>query len=66
MPPPKGGFIEAIQSKVAGKHTSCDMALSCHGITGGWMRVTDLNMTDISQQCPSGLMERNDSPDIHV
>ena len=44
----------------------CDMTLSCLGITGGWMRVIDLNMTDISQQCPSGLMERNDSPNIRT
>ena len=30
------------------------------------MRVTDLNMTGISQQCPSGLMELNDSPNIRT
>ena len=37
----------------------CDMTLSCGNITGGWMRVAELNMTDTSQQCPSGgLVER--------
>ena len=37
----------------------CDMTLSCGNITGGWMRVAELNMTDNSQQCPSGgLVER--------
>ena len=41
----------------------CDMTLSCGNITGGWMRVAELNMTDLdtSQQCPSNLVERNDS-----
>ena len=39
----------------------CDMTLSCGNITGGWMRVAELNMTDTSQQCPSDLMEINDN-----
>ena len=39
----------------------CDMTLSCGGVTGGWMRVAELNMTDTSEQCPSGLVERNDN-----
>ena len=33
----------------------CDMTRSCGGVTQGWMRVADLDMTDSSQQCPSGL-----------
>ena len=39
----------------------CDMTLSCGGVTGGWLRVAQLDMTDSSQQCPSGLLERIDS-----
>ena len=39
----------------------CDMTLSCGGVTGGWLRVTELDMTDSSHQCPSGLLERIDS-----
>ena len=35
----------------------CDMSLSCGGVTGGWMRVAELDMTNSSHQCPSGLME---------
>ena len=38
----------------------CDMTLSCGNITGGWMRVAELNMTDTSQQCPNSLVERTD------
>ena len=39
----------------------CDMTLSCGNITGDWMRVAELNMTDTSQQCPSGLVENNET-----
>ena len=38
----------------------CDMTRSCGGVTGGWMRVFELDMTNDSHQCPSGLIERND------
>ena len=33
----------------------CDMTRTCGGITGGWMRVADLNMTNSSHTCPQGL-----------
>ena len=39
----------------------CDMNWSCGGVTGGWMRVAELDMTNSSHQCPSGLMESNKS-----
>ena len=39
----------------------CDMTLSCGGVTGGWMRVAELNMTDTSQQCPGDFVERNET-----
>ena len=39
----------------------CDMTLSCGGVTGGWMRVAELDMTNSSHQCPSGLRDRNDA-----
>ncbi len=39
----------------------CDMTLSCGGVTGGWMRVAELDMTDDSNQCPESLIERGDS-----
>ena len=35
----------------------CDMTRSCGGVTGGWMRVADLDMRDSSSQCPSGLRQ---------
>ena len=36
-------------------HMYCDMRRSCGGITGGWMRVTKINMTNSSHTCPAGL-----------
>ena len=39
----------------------CDMTRSCGNITGGWIRVAELDMTNNSTQCPSGLRQRNDS-----
>ena len=33
----------------------CDMTLSCGNITGGWMRVAELDMTNTCQKCPKGL-----------
>ena len=33
----------------------CDMTRSCGGITGGWMRVAELDMTDNTTQCPDSL-----------
>ena len=39
----------------------CDMTRSCGGVTGGWMRVADLDMTNSSHQCPRGLQQRTDA-----
>ena len=36
-------------------HMYCDMSRSCGGITGGWMPVVKLNMTNSSHTCPEGL-----------
>ena len=33
----------------------CDMTRTCGGITGGWMQVANLNMTNSSHTCPQGL-----------
>ena len=35
----------------------CNMTLSCGGVTGGWMRVAELDMTNSSHHCPSGLRQ---------
>ena len=38
-------------------HVYCDMDRTCGGITGGWMRVANVNMTNTSHTCPQGLRE---------
>ena len=37
----------------------CKMSLTCGGVTGGWMKVADLDMRDTSQSCPSGFFYRS-------
>ena len=54
----KVGFFYFDRSTV---RVYCDMTLSCGGVTGGWTRVAELNMIDTSQQCPSGLVEGNET-----
>ena len=39
----------------------CDMTRLCGNITGGWMRVAELDMTNSSTQCPTGLRSRPNS-----
>ena len=33
----------------------CNLSLTCGNLTGGWMRVANIDMTNTSQNCPSGL-----------
>ncbi len=36
----------------------CDMTRTCGGVTGAWMKVAELNMTDDSNRCPITLRQR--------
>ena len=40
---------------------SCDMTRSCGGVTGGWIRVAQVDMRNSSNHCPNGLTQRSDS-----
>ena len=42
-------------------HPASCAALLPSGVTGGWRRVAELDMTNSSHQCPSGLQQRTDS-----
>ena len=33
----------------------CDMERTCGGVQGGWMKVININMSNLSSSCPSGL-----------
>ena len=39
----------------AAKHMYCDMERVCKNVTGPWMRVASIDMTDTSSTCPSDL-----------
>ena len=41
-------------SKVTQKRMYCDMKTEHCGVTGGWMRVANLDMTNSGNKCPSG------------
>jgi hypothetical protein len=55
------GYYWVRTSNGSAVHVYCDMAISCGNITGGWMRVAELDMTNSSHQCPSGFSQLNDS-----
>jgi fluoride ion exporter CrcB/FEX len=39
----------------------CDMTRLCGGVTGGWTRVFEVDMTNSSHQCPRGFRQRTDA-----
>ena len=43
-------WIQALNGSAVSVY--CDMARACCDITGGWIRVADLDMTNATQQCP--------------
>ena len=62
LPPSSpSGYYWVRASNGSAVHVYCDMTRSCGGATEGWMRVAELDMTNSSHQCPSGLMLRTES-----
>ena len=62
LPPSSpSGYYWITASDGSAVRVYCDMTRSCGGVTGGWMRVAELDMTNSSQPCPGGLSLRNDS-----
>ena len=55
------GYYWVRTSNGSAVHVYCDMTRSCGGVTGGWMRVAELDRTNSSHRCPSGLRQRTDS-----
>ena len=60
-PSSPSGYYWVRASNGSAVRVYCDMTRSCGGVTGGWMRVAELDMTDSSHQCPSGLTLRTES-----
>ena len=55
------GFYWIRSSNGSGVQVYCDMTRTCGNITGGWMRVADLNMTDGIAECPPEFTLSNQS-----
>ena len=49
------GYYWIRSSNGSAVHVYCYMITSCGGITGGWMRITHLDMTQDGAECPSSL-----------
>ena len=52
---PSSGYYNIRSSNGSAITAYCDMTRSCGNITGGWMRVAELDMTDTTTQCPDSL-----------
>ena len=61
LPTTPSGYYWVSASNGSAVSVYCDMTRSCGGVTGGWVRVGYLDMTDSSHQCPSGFTGHNDS-----
>ena len=61
LPTNPSGYYWVSASNGSAVRVYCDMTRSCGGVTGGWVRVGYLDMTNSSHQCPSGFTEHSDS-----
>ena len=55
-PSSPSGYYWVRASNGSAVRVYCDMTRSCGGVTGGWMRVAELDMTNSSHQCPTELI----------
>ena len=56
------GYYQIFSSNGSTMRVYCDMKKTCGNVTGGWMRVTSLDMRQPSSQCPSGLCLNTTTP----
>ncbi len=52
------GYYWVLSSRRESHRVYCDMTRTCGGVTGGWRKVAELDMTDNSNHCPSTLSQR--------
>ena len=55
VPSSPSGYYWLKASNGSSIRVYCDMTRTCGGITGGWMQVANIDMTDSSHTCPQGL-----------
>ena len=60
-PSSSSGYYWVRASNGSAVRVYCDMTRSCGGVTGGWVRVAELDMTNRSHQCPSQLQEHTNT-----
>ena len=56
------GYYQVLASNGSRIRVFCDMNMTCGNITGGWTRVTGLDMTQPSSECPSNLCLNTTAP----
>ena len=56
------GYYWVLSSNHSAVRVYCDMTRACGNMTGGWMRVVELDMSDNSSQCPSSLCLNQTNP----
>ena len=54
-PSSPSGFYWVKDGNEGSVRVYCDMTRTCGGITGGWMQVANIDMTNSSHTCPQGL-----------
>jgi hypothetical protein len=60
---PSGNYwLQSTKFNGSAIYAYCDMTLICKGVSGGWMQVVNLDMTNTSHQCPPGTTLRTDLP----
>ena len=49
------GYYWISDSDDSAVHVYCDMTKTCGGVTGGWMEIAKIDMSDTTNVCPEGL-----------
>ena len=55
LPLSSSGYYNIMSSNGSAITVYCDMTRSCGGVTGGWIRVAELDMRDTTNQCTDNL-----------
>ena len=54
-PTSPSGYYWISDSDDSAVHVYCDMTKTCGGVTGGWMEIAKIDMSDTTNVCPEGL-----------
>ena len=65
-PSSPSGYYWIINSDGFSVRVYCDVTRSCGNITGGWMRVADIDVKNHANPCPGNLQQHNNSSGVRV